>query len=75
MNTEQFINHESTYIKVDNNRIINTNFIRWIGLGDKCFYICNEMDGCTGDTIHQLCKINNPKSFETIKKFFDKVNN
>lgn len=79
MNTEQFINEDlmknNQYIKVDNNKIINTNFIRWIGLKDKCVYICNKMDGCTEDNIHKVCEINNPRSFEIIKKFFDKVNN
>ena len=64
-------NNTVSYIKTDNNRIINEKCIRWVQKMDECLEICTKQDGCKlGVNTHQLCKINNPDSYEKINKRF-----
>ena len=61
------------YIKVDNNKIINENCIRWVKKMDECLEICTKSTGCnsiTGDT-HKICKANNEASYNKLNKLFE----
>lgn len=63
---------KTTFIKADNNIIINEKYIRWVKKMDDCFEVCSKPLGCalnSGDT-HKICKINNPNSFNILNKFF-----
>ena len=33
-------------VKVNDETIISTNYIRWIQKQDQCFLVCNRLDGC-----------------------------
>ena len=62
---------QNTYIKTDNNKIINETCIKWVRKIDECMEICTKGDGCyIGDT-HKICKINNAESYERINKHFE----
>jgi hypothetical protein len=62
---------QNTFIKVDNNKIINEACIKWVRKIDECMEICTKGDGCyIGDT-HKICKINNAESYERINKHFE----
>jgi hypothetical protein len=63
---------EKTFIKVDDNTILNMNCIRWVKKMDECLQICSKMNGCSGkNETHQICKINNATSFSKINRFFE----
>jgi len=67
--------YKNTFIRVDNNKVLNRNMIRWIKKYDECLEICNKSDGCTvGESTHRLCKLYNPESYEKLNKLFDAKN-
>ena len=54
-----------TYLKTDNNKIINEKHIRWVQKMGECLEVCTKSSGCSikcGDT-HRICKLNNPDSY------------
>jgi hypothetical protein len=64
---------ENTYIKTDNNRIINEKYITWIKKMNDCLEVCVKTDGCSirsGDT-HKICKFNNSDSYNKLNKHFE----
>ena len=61
-------NNKISYLKTDNNIIINEKYIKWLKKIDDCLEICVKSNGCniiTNDT-HKICKINNPDSFNKL---------
>jgi len=60
-----------SYLKTDDNKIINEKYIRWVKKMSECFEICTKSDGCTVkiDT-NKICKSNNPDSYEKLNRFF-----
>ena len=61
---------EVEFIKIDDNKILNFNCIKWAKKIDECLEICTKGDGCyIGDT-HKLCKKTNPESYEKLNKHF-----
>lgn len=60
-----------SYLKTDNNKIINEKYIRWVKKMSECLEICTKSVGCTVkyDT-HKICKSNNPDSYEKLDRFF-----
>ena len=59
------------FIKIDDNKILNLNSIKWAKKINECMEICTKGDGCyVGDT-HKLCKINNLESYEKLNAHFD----
>ena len=60
------------YIKVDNNKIINEQAIKWVKKMDECLHICTKSSGCSIETtdIHKICKLNNPDSYNKLNKHF-----
>ena len=65
---------EVSYLRADDNKIINETCIRWVKKMDDCLHVCTKLTGCNinnGDT-HKICKINNLDSYNKLVKHFDK---
>lgn len=65
-------NNTVSYIKTDENRILNETTIRWVKKMGECLEICNKSTGCSiinGGT-HKICRLNNPDSYEKLNRFF-----
>jgi Fe-S cluster assembly iron-binding protein IscA len=65
-----------SYIKTDNNTLIQENSIRWIEKKSDCLQICIKATGCSGigDTF-KICKENNPNAYNKFNKYFIEDNN
>lgn len=64
---------ENSYIKADDNKIINEAQIRWIKKISDCLEVCTRSTGCSienGGT-HKICKINNVDSYKKLNAFFE----
>lgn len=65
-------NDNVSYIRADNNKVINEQCIRWIQKMDECLAVCTKPIGCNiknGDT-HSICKLNNPDSYNKLNALF-----
>jgi hypothetical protein len=64
--------NQVTYIKTDDNGIINERTIRWVRKFSECLDVCTKSNGCSSKTgdIHKICKINNPDSYNKLNKHF-----
>ena len=64
-------NNNVSYLKTDDNKIINEKCIRWVKKMEECLQVCTKSDGCEGmkDT-HKICKENSPISYKHINKYF-----
>ena len=54
-------NKKVSYIKADDNKLINEKAIIWIKKMDECLEVCTKSTGCNiqnGDT-HKIFKLNN----------------
>lgn len=61
----------SSYIKADDNIIINERHIRWLRKVDECVNICYRHSGCVnGYGTVTVCKINSPESYDKLLKHF-----
>jgi len=61
-----------SYIKADNNTLINENQIRWIQKINECMEVCSKQNGCTIDMdTNKICKINNIFSYNKLNKYFE----
>lgn len=62
-----------SFIKTDNDVLINENCIRWVKKMDECLEVCIKSNGCYGgvDT-HKICKVKNLANFKKLDKFFYK---
>jgi hypothetical protein len=65
-------NKKTTYIKTDDNKVINEKHIRWIKKMDECLLVCTKSDGCIvkKDT-HTICKIYNLDSYNKLNAHFE----
>ncbi len=66
-------NNITSYIKTDDNRIINETYIRWVKKMNDCLKVCVRANGCSifsGQT-HTICKLNSPESYNKLNKHFD----
>ena len=62
-----------TYIKTDNNRIINEKCRIWVEKYSECLEVCTQATGCSvkfGDT-HKICNLNNLDSYNKLNKYFE----
>ena len=65
--------NKQTFIKADNNRIINEKCIKWVKKMSECLEVCTKSTGCSieaGGT-HTICKLNNPDSYHKLNKYFE----
>ena len=61
----------TSYIKADDNIIINERHIRWLRKVDDCINICYRHSGCVnGYGTVPICKINSPESYDKLLKHF-----
>ena len=66
-------NSPVSYIKTDDNRIINEKCITWVKKMSECLEVCTKSTGCnikTFDT-HKICKFNNQESYNKLNRYFD----
>ena len=65
-------NNKNSYVKTDNNRIINENHIRWIEKMGDCLEVCVKSTGCVSMIgTHKICKLNNPDCYNKLVKYFE----
>ena len=65
-------NKKVSYIKADDNKLINEKAILWIKKLDECLEVCTKSTGCNiqnGDT-HKICKLNNSSSYNRLCSWF-----
>jgi hypothetical protein len=63
--------NKQTYIKADNNKIINEKYIKWIQKIDECLEVCTKSDGCSLYQRHKICKIHNLDSYNKLNEYFE----
>jgi hypothetical protein len=64
-------NNQQTFIRADDNYIINEKFIRWIKKMDECLIVCSKQNGCIINTnTHKICKLNNLYSYNKLNDLF-----
>jgi hypothetical protein len=63
----------NSYIRTDENIIINEKYIKWIKKMDECLKVCNKLEGCDILDTHTICKIYNPESYEKLNKHFNNI--
>ena len=64
--------NKTSYIKADDNIIINENHIRWVKKLSECLEVCTKQLGCAGNgDTHKICKLNNLDSYNKLNKHFE----
>ena len=66
-------NNDNSYIKTDDNKVINEKYIRWVKKMSVCLEVCTKSTGCNNKFVdtHRICKLNNPDSYYKLNKFFN----
>lgn len=64
-------NKPHTFLKTDNNKVLNESHIRWIQKIGECMEICTKSDGCNVYTTSRVCKAYSPTSYEKLNKYFE----
>ena len=65
-------NKENSYIKTDENKIINEQQIRWVKKMNDCLEVCIRSNGCKVRLhTHTICKSNNLFSYNRLNKHFE----
>ncbi len=64
-------NNTISFVKTDDNRIINENCIRWVKKMNECMDVCIKPSGCYPyrDT-HKICKSHSPESYHKLNQHF-----
>ena len=62
-----------SYIKTDDNKIINEKCIRWVKKMNDCLEVCTKIIGCSTEykDTHTICKVNNLESYNKLDKHFE----
>jgi hypothetical protein len=65
--------NQASYIKTDDNKVINEIHIRWVKKLNDCLEVCTKSEGCSKENIdtHRICKFNTPYSYNKLNKLFD----
>jgi hypothetical protein len=64
--------NNTSYIKTDNNKIINEKQIRWVKKMNECLEVCIKSDGCiVGKDTHPICKNYSLESYNRLNKYFE----
>jgi len=65
-------NNINSYLKTDENKVINEKFIRWVKKINDCVEVCLTSNGCgVGYNTHRICKSNNPESYYKLNDLFE----
>ena len=60
-----------SFIKTDDNSIINVAAIRWFKKMNECLEVCSKQDGCLLEKeTMRICKINSSESYDKLNKHF-----
>jgi len=66
------MNKSVSFIKTDENKIINENCIKWVNKMNDCLEICTKSNGCQGSNdTHKICKSINLNSYNKLNKYFE----
>ena len=64
-----------TYIKTDDNKIINQKCITWVKKMGDCLEVCTKIGGCSVEPrykdTHTICKLNNLNSYKKLNAHFE----
>jgi len=77
MNTEKI----NTYLKTDDNTIINEKCIQWVKKIENCLFVCTKKNGCSKNhsmihlSTHKICKLQNPASYHKLNSHFTPLKN
>ena len=64
--------NQVSYIKIDDNKIINETNIRWVKKMNECLEVCIRFDGCVAKVnTHEICKLNSPDSYHKLNRHFE----
>ena len=64
--------NKNSYIKADNNKVINEKNIKWIKKINDCLEVCTKSNGCSLDKdTHKICKFHTPDSYNKLNSLFD----
>jgi hypothetical protein len=65
----------NTFIKINDDTLVNQNYIQWMKQVGDCIYICNKVYGCDEKSLYgtyKICKSgDNFKSYSILKKKFN----
>lgn len=64
----------NTFLKTDDNKIINKKYIRWVKKMNECLQVCMKSTGCDMERFidtHKICKTNSSESYEKLNKQFE----
>lgn len=74
MNAEINTTHPNSYVKTDDNRILNESHIKWVKMMNDCLEVCVSASGCRLHlNTHTICKSNNPYSYNKLNANFIKL--
>jgi hypothetical protein len=63
-----------SYVRTDDNKIINEKAIRWVKKKNECLEVCTKITGCTaGVDTHKICKYNSFDSYNKLDQHFQNV--
>lgn len=64
--------NRTTYMKTDENIVINEKCIKWVKKIGDCMEVCTKSNGCVfkKDT-HTICKMYNLDSYNKLNKLFE----
>lgn len=57
---------QPSYLKVDGNKVVNENHIRWVERLHDCMYICMK-----SNDVQSVCKGNNTETFDLLNNKFE----
>lgn len=63
-----------SFLKTDENKIINEKYIRWAKKVGDCLLVCQKLDGCSMRDTHRICKMYNLDSYNKLNKHFEENN-
>ena len=64
----------NSYLRTDDNKIINERTIRWVKKIDDCLHVCTRSNGCSieSETTHKICRIYNENTYNKLNQHFEK---
>jgi len=65
---------QNSYIKADDNKIINERCITWVKKMGDCLEVCTKSTGCNNikyNDTHKVCKMNSVESYNKLNTLFE----
>jgi hypothetical protein len=65
-------NNKVSFLKTDDNRVINEKYIIWVQKFSDCLAVCTKSTGCNvqNKDTHTICKLNNLDSYNKLNDYF-----